>query len=119
MSRFVWCISIFLLLCIGGAIGFGWYMTHNDKAPAPVVVGDRANESQTNTNVGAARTTAVAATGTSRTLIAPTAVETKKRDLEDPLATPTPDSPTPTATPTAFARRAHRLAARNRLNRLD
>lgn len=88
-------------------------MTHNDKAPAPMVVGDRANETML-TSTGARSTAAAAAasTNTSRTLIAPTAIETKKRDLPTPTASPT-------ATPTAFARRAHELAARNRLNRLD
>lgn len=115
-SRFVWCISIVLLLAIGGAIGIGWYLTHNDKAAPPLAVGGSANQSQL-TSVGAANTAAAAASNTSRVLVAPTAVETKKRDLEDVGPTPAPASPT--ATPAAFARRAHGLAARNRLNRLD
>ncbi|KAG8787549.1 hypothetical protein FRC16_001542 [Serendipita sp. 398] len=78
MKRWTWCISIFLLLAIGAGIGFGWWATHNKPASLPVAVGGSANESQVTTSI--APTTQ--AGPTSRTLIAPLAVETK-RSLPD------------------------------------
>jgi len=45
LSRWVWVIGIILLLCIGGGIGLGWYMTHNDPTnQAPDALGGSANE---------------------------------------------------------------------------
>ncbi|KAF9468717.1 hypothetical protein BDZ94DRAFT_1145819, partial [Collybia nuda] len=45
LSRWVWVIAIVIVLCIGGAIGLGWYFSHN--APdhqQPTAFGGSANE---------------------------------------------------------------------------
>jgi hypothetical protein len=111
MSRWVWCISIFLLLCIGGAIGVGWYFTHNKTADLPLAIGGSANESQLSTLRPTA--TAAGAGNTSRTLIAPTAVATKRSEPEYGNITKRDNGSI--APPT---RRAN-LHARRRLNRLS
>lgn len=110
MSRWVWCISIFLLLCIGGAIGVGWYFTHNKPADLPLAVGGSANESQVSTS----RPTATdGGSNTSRVLVAPTAVETK-RALPEYEYLKNRDN----GSAAHLARRTN-LHARHRLNRLS
>lgn len=74
MSRWVWCISIVILLAIGAAIGFGWYFTHDDPNSLPVAVGGSDNQAATMTS----SETTQEAVNTSRTLIAPPAIETKR-----------------------------------------
>jgi hypothetical protein len=114
MSRWIWCISIFLLLAIGGGIGFGWYMTHANPPTLPLAVGGSANESQLSTATQAPSTSAAAAAApTSRTLIPVTAVQTR-RDLGDDVYLERRSDPVPAPTHTP---RSH-LHKRNRLNRL-
>lgn len=110
MSRWVWCISIFLLLCIGGAIGVGWYFTHNKAATMPVAVGGSADESQLSTASTPAST--ANAENTSRTLIAPTIAGTKRSEPEYGYITKRDNGSIAQPTP-----RAH-LYARHRRNRL-
>jgi hypothetical protein len=114
MSRCVWCISIFLLLAIGGAIGFGWYMTHNEPGALPVAVGGGENQSMVSTATSAVPSSS----NTSRTLIVPTAIETKRAvayDEADGIHRRAA-SPEPTPPPFIMKRSRH---ARRRLNRLD
>ncbi|RDB15212.1 hypothetical protein Hypma_004709 [Hypsizygus marmoreus] len=51
LSRWVWIIGVILLLCIGAAIGIGWYASH--KAPdhqQPTAFGGSANEAAVTTS---------------------------------------------------------------------
>jgi hypothetical protein len=43
-KRIVWFIAILLLLCIGGAVGLGWYFTHNKPSAQPKAIGGKSNE---------------------------------------------------------------------------
>lgn len=119
MTRWIWCISIFLLLAIGAGIGFGWYFTHNNAPSLPVAIGGSANESQIST---APHTTAAAAAGgTSRTLIAPLAVETKRslharRDHSDLFPTESAKFALPTERAEHFAQHRYHRRSLERLN---
>ncbi|KAI0662288.1 hypothetical protein C8Q70DRAFT_637140 [Cubamyces menziesii] len=45
MSRWVWVIGVTLLIIIAGAIGLGWYVSHNSTTHnAPTAIGGSANE---------------------------------------------------------------------------
>lgn len=85
-------------------------MTHNNAPAIPIAVGGSANETLISTAIS--RTTAPGPINTSRTLIAPPAVGTKRGLAED-------DAPYPTATPVGFAPGSHLHARGNKLNRLD
>jgi hypothetical protein len=43
-KRIVWFVAIVLLLCIGGAVGLGWYFTHNKPSAQPKAIGGKSNE---------------------------------------------------------------------------
>lgn len=113
MSRCVWIVSVFLLLAIGGAIGFGWWATHNEPAALPVAVGGSENQSQISTATAAAPSSS----NTSRTLIVPTAIETKRAVAYDEADVLNRRAAKPEPTPPPLMRRSRH--ARRRLNLLD
>ncbi|KAI0755298.1 hypothetical protein C8Q80DRAFT_1094703 [Daedaleopsis nitida] len=63
MSRWVWIIGVTLLIIIAGAIGLGWYVSHNNTtSTAPKAIGGSANE-KANESASVAAAAAAAATG--------------------------------------------------------
>lgn len=45
LSRWVWVVGVFFLICIGGGIGLGWYFSHNSPShQQPTAIGGSANE---------------------------------------------------------------------------
>jgi len=89
-SRVVWFVAIVLLLCIGGAVGLGWYFTHNKPSAAPKALGGKTNETTHDTlpvtsKAGPTKVSFApidgSATATSRTLAAATtlAADFRKR----------------------------------------
>jgi len=45
LSRWVWITGVFLVVCIAGGIGVGWYFTHNNPSnQQPKAFGGSANE---------------------------------------------------------------------------
>ncbi|OCH91918.1 hypothetical protein OBBRIDRAFT_487742 [Obba rivulosa] len=45
LARWVWVVGMGLLILIGGAIGLGWWASHNNTTPsAPTAIGGSANE---------------------------------------------------------------------------
>lgn len=71
LSRWVWIIAVFLVLCIGGGIGLGWYFTHNDSnQTVPDAVGGKASQGFTVTSTPVPGKTG--AGGTTDAIVTPT-----------------------------------------------
>ncbi|KAI0712608.1 hypothetical protein C8Q76DRAFT_735352 [Earliella scabrosa] len=85
MSRWVWIVGITLLIIIGGAIGLGWYVSHNDTThTAPKALGGSAEEKAVDTPTEGA----AAAAGTSSDIpfhVSPT--HTVARRADEPIPT--------------------------------
>jgi len=88
-NRIVWLVAVVLLLCIGGAVGLGWYFTHNTPSAQPKAVGGKSNETTHDTlPVSAKPSTSKAsfapidgvATSTSRTLAPAPTLRLKRAD---------------------------------------
>ncbi|KZV94307.1 hypothetical protein EXIGLDRAFT_737188 [Exidia glandulosa HHB12029] len=88
LSKWVWCCSILLIICIAGGIGAGWYFTHNKPSGPPVAIGGSANENSLSPTVPSS----TAEESTTRTRVRTTAA---------PTPTDTDDVP-------AVRRRSHR-----------
>ncbi|KAF8073493.1 hypothetical protein FPV67DRAFT_1576119 [Lyophyllum atratum] len=83
LSRWVWIVGLILLICIGGAIGIGWYVSHNKPGhQQPTVFGGSANEVATNT-----ATTAVSTGANGSTIRHVTPTHTVARRVLDARAT--------------------------------
>ncbi|KAI0700047.1 hypothetical protein C8T65DRAFT_658527 [Cerioporus squamosus] len=86
MSRWVWIIGLTLLIIIAGAIGLGWYVSHNSTThSAPTAIGGSANEKA----IASASDSAAAAGGTSTSVpfhVTPT--NTVARRALEPIPTP-------------------------------
>ncbi|KAL0067533.1 hypothetical protein AAF712_005524 [Marasmius tenuissimus] len=64
MSRWVWLVGVCFILVVGGAIGLGWWVSHNDtEATQPGVLGGSAGETAgpvtTSRSIGASRSEGV------------------------------------------------------------
>ncbi|KAF8527502.1 hypothetical protein BU17DRAFT_61639 [Hysterangium stoloniferum] len=47
LAAWVWVVGLLILIAIGGAVGVGWYFTHNKPAPQPVAIGGSAEQAGT------------------------------------------------------------------------
>jgi len=93
LSRWVWFISVCLLLCIAGAIFLGWYASHNKPShQQPTPFGGGANESAaSSTATGISGTASFQAKGASTSPhVSPTNTVARRAVYSDPV----PTSPT-------------------------
>ncbi|EJD40492.1 hypothetical protein AURDEDRAFT_115860 [Auricularia subglabra TFB-10046 SS5] len=56
LSKWVWCCTILILVCIAGGIGAGWYFTHNKPSGPPTAFGGSENENSLSPKAPAATT---------------------------------------------------------------
>ncbi|THH19094.1 hypothetical protein EW146_g2016 [Bondarzewia mesenterica] len=90
LSRWVWIIGFFLLVCIGLASGLGWYATHNKPAhQQPKVFGGSENETLTSagTATGAVKGSVVTASSSSSPHVSPTNTVARREASPDPIPT--------------------------------
>ncbi|KAI0789612.1 hypothetical protein C8Q75DRAFT_806779 [Abortiporus biennis] len=97
MSRWVWIIGIFLLICVAGGIGIGWWIAHNDKShDAPTAIGGSANEKALSSSAAAA--TSVGTDGHTKSSsphVSPTNTVARRAFLADVVPTGVPVVPIP------------------------
>lgn len=88
MSRWVWIVGMTLLIIIAGAIGLGWYVSHNSTSHnAPTAIGGSANEKAlTTTDVSSAATVAGAVATSTVLHVSPTRTVARRDD--EPIPTP-------------------------------
>lgn len=73
LSRWIWVVALFLVMCIGLGIGVGWYFTHNDSDQTmPDAVG-KFSESFTST-------ASAAGDATSQAIVTPTLTVQRRSD---------------------------------------
>ncbi|KAI0632485.1 hypothetical protein C8Q77DRAFT_1125941 [Trametes polyzona] len=86
MSRWVWVVGMTLLIIIAGAIGLGWYVSHNSTShSAPKAIGGSANEKAIATDTS---TTAVAGALATTTALHVSPTHTVARRDDEPIPTP-------------------------------
>lgn len=86
LSRWIWVVALFLVMCIGLGIGVGWYFTHNDSDQTmPDAVG-KFSESFTST-------APAAGDATSQAIVTPTLTVQRRSDPTSifDILQPTPD----------------------------
>ncbi|CDO70856.1 hypothetical protein BN946_scf184801.g49 [Trametes cinnabarina] len=119
MSRWVWVIGLTLLIIIAGAIGLGWYVSHNSTThSAPTAIGGSANEKAIDSETPTS--TAVAGALATSTVLHVTPTKTVARRADEPI--PTPMAIYPVTARGSSAHRvhvvqAHRHGRRTHLNR--
>ncbi|KAI0081595.1 hypothetical protein K474DRAFT_1567705, partial [Panus rudis PR-1116 ss-1] len=85
-SRMIWVVAIFLLLCIAGGIGLGWYVSHNDTSHnAPTAIGGSANEKAIQESSSVAK--AGGPTASSTPHVSPTNTVARRDYIPDPYPT--------------------------------
>ncbi|KAH8114323.1 hypothetical protein DFH11DRAFT_1593806 [Phellopilus nigrolimitatus] len=83
LSRMVWIIGLLLIIIIGGAIGFGWYVSHNNATTtttSPKALGGSQNEGATLTITASNTATGVS----SSSHVAPTKTVAKRWPMPEP-----------------------------------
>ncbi|KAI0366624.1 hypothetical protein BV20DRAFT_951740 [Pilatotrama ljubarskyi] len=118
MSRWVWVVGMTLLIIIAGAIGLGWYVSHNSTTHnAPTAIGGSANEKAIETQSSSA--VAAGAIATSTVLhVSPT--HTVARRDDEPIPTPLAIYPLAARGPSSHhvhVVQSHRHGRRTHLNR--
>ncbi|KAL7280195.1 hypothetical protein ACG7TL_006614 [Trametes sanguinea] len=87
MSRWVWVIGLTLLIIIAGAIGLGWYVSHNSTSHnAPTAIGGSANEKATDTETPTSTVVGEALATSTVLHVSPT--KTVARRDDEPIPTP-------------------------------
>jgi hypothetical protein len=67
LSKWVWFIGLVLFLAIGGAIGLGWYLTHNNQDhQRPTSFGGSQDEASTTTSASLSTSSSAIPSGTSK-----------------------------------------------------
>ncbi|KAI0647715.1 hypothetical protein C8Q79DRAFT_1008130 [Trametes meyenii] len=117
MSRWVWVVGMTLLIIIAGAIGLGWYVSHNSTAHnAPKAIGGSANEKA----IEASSSSAVAEALATSTVLHVTPTHTVARRDDEPIPTPLavyPLEPRSGNSHHVHVVQAHRHGRRSNVNR--
>ncbi|KAI9057467.1 hypothetical protein FKP32DRAFT_1547912, partial [Trametes sanguinea] len=94
MSRWVWVIGLTLLIIIAGAIGLGWYVSHNSTShTAPTAIGGSANEKAIDSQT--ATSTVVGEALATSTVLHVSPTNTVARRDDEPIPTPLAVYPVP------------------------
>ncbi|KAH9851598.1 hypothetical protein C2E23DRAFT_829832 [Lenzites betulinus] len=87
LSRWVWVVGMTLLIIIAGAIGLGWYVSHNNTShTAPTAIGGSANEKAITT--ASSSTQLVAGALATSTVLHVSPTNTVARRDDEPIPTP-------------------------------
>ncbi|EMD31411.1 hypothetical protein CERSUDRAFT_119792 [Gelatoporia subvermispora B] len=91
LARWVWFVGLALLILIGGAIGLGWWASHNSTTPSsPTAIGGSANEKLQGVSSSAP---AAGATPSSTSLHVSPTYTVARREFADAIPTGVPLSP--------------------------
>lgn len=107
LSRWVWCIGVLFLMCIGGAVALGWWISHNTTGhERPSSLGGSENMTLLSTS-----TPTAAATHSQSAVGGQGAVATASKKVT-PTLTVARRTVSPEPTPSAYLAHRHRLHRR-------
>jgi len=90
LSRWVWITGVFLVVCIAGGIGAGWYFTHNNPSnQQPEVFGGSADEGITSSSTSSSSSVPVRS-GSSSPHVSPTNTVARRAGYPQPAPTGIP-----------------------------